>query len=986
MNMSTKIISTLSILLLMYGSYLAERHSKLPRFDIFKSHCIHLAASGDKDVCKKCPAPKTTTTPTTTTTRTTTTIPPTTPKPKVTDLRLPTSVSPLHYNIDITTFIHSSDPSQFSYEGTEKIWIQCNTPADNVTIHFRVLTIDPASIKFYGDPVSSDDPRYVTSSIDLAREFFVIKLDSNMQAGKIYILELGFTSPIKNDMVGLYYSVYSNNGKTTYLATTQMEPADARKAFPCFDEPALKATFNMSLVHPSSMISLANTLLVNTQPAFTVDGVDYVRDTYLPSPKMSSYLVAFVVCDFSFKSAVSKNGVLFRAWTTNSSIDQIDYALSVGTETLSFYEDFFGIRFPLPKQDMIGIPDFASGAMENWGLITYRQKYLLYEEGKSNEYDKEIVTFVVTHELAHQWFGDLVSPRWWDDLWLNEGFATFMQYLGVDHVQPDWKFFDIMTIRELQKAMSLDSLVSSHPLYVPITLIDDILQIFDSVSYSKGGCIIRMLRQFIGVETFKRGMNRYLTRYMYSTATHNDLWDAIAEQTALDGKTIDVKDIMNTWTVQMNYPLVTVTRDTSSPDVIIVSQQRYLSAKNAVDPGTYQTLYGYKWTIPVTVTSSKNPNFDEFSADVLWLTRNETSKSFTFGAANLPDINDPNGWILANIAQVGYYRVTYPVSNWLALSNQLKTNHEVISAVNRGQIINDAWSLVRSGDLGIDVALKLFDYLDNEHDYVPWFVATNEFKYLSQMLSLNPLFGRFREYMKDKYGKSFKYFGLDNTGSSHLEIGARQLVAKGACSYGVKECLDAAISLYRQWMADPRNNPIDPDLKPVVYCSAIEAGGLEEWNFGLKIYTDPAMFSETNYLLDALSCSKDVWLVNNFISYVIQDNSPVRKQDTIPLLTTSTSKTLPRILFWNFFKANFDKFMSIYGTQISLANVIISATSAFNTDYELADLKAFKAAHEGQWGSASKSIEQAIETVSSNVKWMKDNQAAIDQWLADAGY
>lgn len=930
--------------------------------------CQSLARNGEQQICSACQAGSASTTPA-----------PTTPsvKPKVLDVRLPLTLDPIYYDLELQPYMYSGNRDEFSFRGFVRIVVKCVRATDNVTLHINKLTIKEGSLTFSSESPTSSDPAYTSWEEDKERQFLVVRLDKVMTEGRRYVLQMNFTGPLTDDLHGLYLSSYMRGNKTVYLASTQFQPTDARKAFPCFDEPAIKSHFNITLIRPAHLTSLSNTPIRDSSRTWSDGGITWMADVYETTPKMSAYLLAFVVSDFVNLNATTANNITYRVWTRPESIRQAQYALDVGVKVLTFFEDYYKIPYPLPKQDMIAIPDFAAGAMENWGLITYRETSMLYQPGVSSEGDKQRVAVVVSHELAHQWFGDLVTPSWWDDLWLNEGFASYMEYEGVNVVHPDWRMWDQYAIDDVQDVFDFDGLVTSHPVYVPVGHPDEINEIFDRISYGKGASIIGMMKHFLGEATFKQGLTNYLKQRSYGAAFHDDLWAAMTAQAQRDGKNLDVKAIMDTWTLQMNYPVVTFTRE--GQDSVKVTQARYLQDSSAQDPMKYRSPFGYKWDIPVTFTTSQEKNFNKTSADVGWLWRSTPERTISAGGL-LADESNANGWMLANVGQHGYYRVNYAEGNWLALCTQLRTDHTVIPPVNRAQIINDAWNLVKGGYLSMEIALRSVEYLHAEMDFIPWFVAQDELSYVDRMLSRSAMYGNFQKFMLSKIQGPFRTVGFDNTGATHIQSYLQSILAAQACYYDDPYCLSNATALFRRWMGNPTTNPISAALKDTVYCTAIRVGGVDEWDFAYNQYKLSDVAAEKARLQRALACSRHTWILARYLNLALIPIE-IRKQDALRVIQSISTNTVGRGLAWDFFRAKWDILRKDYGQSFfAFTSLIGQIATSFNTEFQLQQLQDFISDHPDQ-GSGTRAFQQAVEKTRSNIAWMEKHYPTLEEWL-----
>uniref|UniRef100_A0A8C6ZVT3 Endoplasmic reticulum aminopeptidase 1 n=2 Tax=Nothoprocta perdicaria TaxID=30464 RepID=A0A8C6ZVT3_NOTPE len=489
--------------------------------------------------------------------------------------RLPTHVVPLHYDL----LIHAN-LSTLTFSGAARIRVAVAQQTDWLVLHSKRLRIAQAAIE--GEGEGGRAARDVQVLEHEAREQVALRAAEPLRAGHSYTVSVRYAANLSEAFHGFYKSTYrGRDGELRVLASTHFEPTAARMAFPCFDEPAFKATFSIKIRREPKHLALSNMPLVKTINI----SASLVEDHFDTSVKMSTYLVAFIVSDFKSVSKITSHGVKISVYTVPDKIHQADYALDAAVKLLDFYEDYFSIPYPLPKQDLAAIPDFESGAMENWGLTTYRESALLYDPATSSVSSKLFITMIIAHELAHQWFGNLVTMEWWNDLWLNEGFAKFMEFVSVSVTHPELRVEDYF-LGKCFDAMEVDALNSSHPMSTPVEDPAEILEMFDNVSYEKGSCILNMLRDYMAADVFKAGLKQYLQKYSYQNAKNEDLWNSMTkicptvgtDESTLEGDnfcrrnqeshsnahwtkrdTLDVRAMMNTWTLQKGFPLVTVT-------------------------------------------------------------------------------------------------------------------------------------------------------------------------------------------------------------------------------------------------------------------------------------------------------------------------------------------------------------------------------------------------------------------------------------------
>nr|CAD7593835.1 unnamed protein product [Timema genevievae] len=903
------------------------------------------------------------------------------PKAPKLDVRLPRAIKPDSYDIKIIPFIVEGN---FTFHGAVSIVLNVTQDTRNVTLHVNDIKVlqDTVEVVEEGDTNGSVAVQRISN--DSARQFLVLHLARVLAAGRQYTVRMRYIGNLNDALQGFYRSSYIVNNQTRWVAATQFQPTDARRAFPCFDEPALKAKFKISIARPRNMTSISN--MPQEGPSQPVEGIpDYEWDHYGLSLPMSTYLVAFVVSDFAHKTDGN-----FSVWAREEALQQAQYSLEIGPKILKYFEDYFEIKFPLPKIDMIALPDFAAGAMENWGLIAYRETAMLYKQGVSTNNNKQSVATVVSHELAHQWFGNLVTPSWWTDLWLNEGFASYVEYLGVNAVEESWKILEQFVIFDLQNVFALDALESSHQISIEVGHPDEINEIFDRISYGKGASIIRMMDHFLTTEVFKKGVTRYLKNKAFQSSTQNDLWSALtvqAHESRLLNESLTVKDIMDTWTLQTGFPVLTVIRDYETGSALL-SQERFLLC--ASEPNTTSLSEvaakpitpGPLWWIPITYTTMEQPDF-ETTKPSSWLGA-EPSKNLT----DLPAGNQH--WVIFNIKETGFYRVNYDEMNWRLLIGQLqdRDRFQQIGVINRAQLLDDALNLARAGLLNYSTALDVTKYLSTELEYLPWKAAFTGLGYINNMLIKTGNYDKLKTYLLGLVDNLYRHTGFtDNPSDPQLTVYKRVNVLSWACLLGFDDCVRNSVTQFQNWMSTPnpdRNNPISANLKSVVYCSAIRVGGQDEWDFAWQRYRNTNVGSEKDILLGALGCTRETWILSRYLEWSVLENSGIRKQDSARVFSSVSSNPIGQPLAYNFLRNKWDKIKEYLGSSLfAINNIVRSSTRHVNEQFELDDLKKFSSVHHHELGTATRAVEQAIEQARANVKWMERNYWPIVNWLGN---
>ncbi|XP_072515876.1 aminopeptidase N-like [Salminus brasiliensis] len=888
--------------------------------------------------------------------------------------RLPSTLSPRYYNITLWPQLVPDANGTYIFTGHSGVAFACVKETGLILIHSNKLnyslTPDGHHAKLTGLD-GAKAPAIKKTWLEVETQYLVVQLSETLQVGQTYWLYMEFQGELANDLRGFYRSEYFEAGVKKVVATTQMQPTDARKAFPCFDEPAMKAVFHMTLIHPIGTVALSNGMEKGMK-TIVLRNQKVLQTNFQPTEKMSTYLLAFVVSEFASTRTAAEAKVLIRIWARRAAIEagQGDYALSITGPILDFFQNYYSSKYPLPKSDQIALPDFSAGAMENWGLITYREESLLYDPSMSSNGDQEWVSTVISHELAHMWFGNLVTIKWWNDLWLNEGFATYVSYLGVDKVQPTWDFKDLMVQKETRKALAVDALPSSHPLSSLEEEVNTPAQInalFDTITYSKGGAVLRMLSDFLSEPVFARGLSAYLKQFAYGNTVYTDLWGKLQEVVNSDPGVrlpATVTEIMNRWILQMGYPVVTIDTRTGS-----ISQNRFLL--DADSKPDRPSVYNYEWFVPIKWMKSGTV------MDQHWLLEK---------TATHEPMKTNSEWVLANVNVSGFYRVNYDSENWQRLLSQLSTDHSAIPEINRAQTIDDAFYLTRANIINMSVALSTTRYLSKEGQYMPWEAATTHLKDLINKFRHTEVNIAMQKYLRGKVQPLFHYFknitaDWTEAPSSHADRYNQVNAVSLACTTGLKDCADLAKRWYHQWMKNPDRNPINPSLKSTVYCNAIAAGGVEEWEFAWKMYKNSSSDADANMQIYALSCTESRWLLDRYLNYTL-DPDMIQKQHKALVVWHVANNVVGQPLVWDFIRSNWNHTQNKDGSEFT--TVVHYGTKSFSTEVELTQLQQFKE-EIATAGIASvvQAVDQAIELTKANMKWMRENKGEVMQWLTE---
>ena len=860
-------------------------------------------------------------------------------------VNLPGNVKPIKYRLTLEPNLED-----FTFRGEESVDIELTEPTPEITLNCVEIAVQACRLTLAdGAPVAARDVAF-----DEDEETVTFRFDSPATTGPAR-LDIEFTGELNDKLRGFYRSRYTDaEGRDRYLATTQFEATDARRAFPCWDEPGIKASFDVTLVVPSDLSVVSNMPVASESEAGP--GLRAVR--FQETPVTSTYLLAFIVGDLESIERRAEDGTLLRVWATRGKISQGRYALDTSVDLLDYLNEYFGIPFPLPKLDHLAIPDFAAGAMENWGAITYRETALLVDPAHSSAATRQRVASIIAHEMAHMWFGDLVTMAWWNDLWLNESFASWMGEKAVDHLHPEWEVWTQFVTGDTNRGLSLDGLKNSHPIEQQVKNPAEIGQLFDAISYSKGGAILRMLEQFLGAEPFRQGLNLYLTRHEYGNAATQDLWDALGEASGQP-----VATIMDTWVKQTGYPAldVQVSREGGAIDVT-VSQSRFLYEDILGEREADDTL----WQVPVSARTASD-------AEPRAVLMSDAQATVRLEPASYGSVDE---WIKVNTMQTGFYRVRYPAEELARLTAPIETL--VLPAADRLGIQNDAYALMRAGHVPASQFLATAQAFVNETDASVCEDLASNLGGLDSLLWDEPFYAGFQALVRDIFRPIGERTGWDaRPGEGHLDALLRSTVLGQLGSSEDADTLKEAGARFSRYVEEPAN--VHPDIRGVVFGLAAQSGDRSTYDTMWELQAGATLEEEKVRFLASLGRFEQQELLERTLEASL--SSDVRTHNTVSMVASVAGNQRGRDLAWEFVKANWDEFDNRYGEGGFGLMRLVSIASRFTTEDKREDVESFFSDHPAP--AAERTIRQSLERIRLNIAWLERNRAELVEWFAE---
>lgn len=850
---------------------------------------------------------------------------------------LPTNVKPLRYDLTLEPLFDS-----FTFNGELTIDLDVRDKSDAVTVNLLEIEVQHADV---------DGEKVKDVTFDEDKQTVTFALAKPLEAGSTAALNIKFTGILNDKMAGFYRSSYTDaDGKTRYLATTQMEPTDCRRAFPSFDEPALKAKFDISLISAKELVHLSN-MDIKEEVALG----DKKKTVFNTTPLMSTYLVAFIVGDLKYVENKDYEKPI-KVWATPGLEHLGQYSADIAAKTLAFFDKKFDIPYPLPKLDMVAIHDFSAGAMENFGLITYRTVDLLLDPKNTNVNTMQRVTEVVMHELAHQWFGNLVTMDFWDGLWLNEGFATWMSWYACDSLYPDWKVWESYVADSLQHALTLDALRSSHPIEVPVKRADEINQIFDAISYSKGSSLLKMISRWLGEETFVKGVSNYLKKHKWGNTKTTDLWEALSEAS---GK--DVVKVMDIWTKNVGFPIVHV--EETGKGELSLTQNRFLATAD-VKPEEDKVLY------PVFLGLKTSEGTDE--AAVLE-TRNKTIT-----------LNTSDDFFKVNGDQSGIYRTAYSPERWTKLGNAGVAGK--LTVEDRIGLVADASSLASSGFISTTALLDLVKSWSNEANYVVWDqILTSTSQVRGAMIfedeSVKEALNLF---VADLISKKLKEVGYEFSDSdSFADQQLKSSLFGAAAATGHKEVVEYAVESFKKFVAGDKK-AINPNLRSSIFNINAKLGDEKVFDQLYSIYTNPLSVEEKIAALRSFGRFEDDAVLDKVVGLLMKTDI-VKAQDIyIPMQgMRAHRKGIERL--WKWFTENWDAIYKLLPPGLSmLGSVVTLASSGFTKQEQKQQVEQFF--KDKNTKGFDQSVAQTLDIITAKSNWSTRDGDVIAQWLKKNDY
>jgi len=843
--------------------------------------------------------------------------------------RLPTTVTPSHYDLSFAV-----DLAHARFEGTETIAVDLAEPATTVVLNAFQIDFHDVTIRAGGAGQRATvalDPQAQTATFTVPRP---------IARGPAEI-HVTYTGRLNDELRGFYLS----KGKGRNYAVTQFESTDARRAFPSFDEPVYKATFAVKVTADRGDTVIANGRMLSDTPG---PGPSQHTMTFATTPKMSSYLVAMAVGDFQCLDG-GADGIPIRICSTPDKKELGRIALQSAEHILSFYDRYYAIKYPFGKLDVVAVPDFAAGAMENTAAIFYRESDLLADSEGASVATRKNIASVLAHEMAHMWFGDLVTMRWWDDVWLNEGFATWMANHPLASWKPDWNI-PVDEELENQTALNLDSLAATRPIHAAVETPGQIEEAFDAIAYQKGAAVLRMIESYVGADTFRAGVNAYLKAHAWGNATSQDFWTAIAQAS---GKPVDA--IMPTFVNQPGVPLLRAALSCAGgKSEITLTQQRF-----SLDP-SHAATSGDTWRIPVcaTIGGAGGRVCDVMTGPTMTLTLPTSTCA---------------PWAFANAGGQGYYRTAYPPETLRAMAPHVETS---LSAPERLSLVEDAWALMRAGEQQASDYLTLVSGFGREPSSGVLGTVTARLGFIHQYLTDDTTRPRFEAFVRTLLRPSFDALGFaagSQDSDDRRSLRAVVILALGSLGQDRDVVGQSRAALDR---ALAGGTPLDPTLAGAIVNVAASHGD-EKLYDELAAAADRAASPDEHYrYLYALTDFEQPALIDRSLDYALSPK--LRSQDTALFLASLLGHPAARARTWAFTKAHWEALAP--KITIALGDVnFVSGLGAFCDAGARDDIQSFFAAR--TLPAATRTLKQTVERIDNCTGLRERQRATVAGWL-----